>query len=158
MTPKLLLLMAAMAIISSCSTDTSLSDNDKKSIINEVKQTLHKFNDDMEKNGLMAEFNYFDSSADFFWVPPGYASMLSYDSVRTILTRNAPRIEKVDNRFDSLHIVPLAHNLASYTARIHSMSKDTSGQEYSFVLLETGVMVKRSQGWRMLNGHTTVLR
>jgi hypothetical protein len=103
----------------------------------------------------MAEFKYLDHSPDFFWVPPGYAGAISYDSVAAILKKSAPKYTLIENTFDTLHIVPLSKELATYTGSLTINMTDTSGvYQARFSLLETGVMIKRPDGWKLLNGHT----
>jgi hypothetical protein len=90
-------------------------------------------------------------------VPPGYSSAISYDSVANILKTNAPKFKLVDNRFDTFIIIPLNWELASYTARINSHMKDTLGNKLIFELAETGILIKRKGGWKLLNGQTSLL-
>jgi hypothetical protein len=108
----------------------------------------------VERNGLMAEFAYIDSSADFFWVPPGYASALSYDSVRTIVTQNAAAIRSISLTWDSLRIIPLTASVAAYTGILRWRSEGFSGLKTESKLLETGIVVKRNDGWKLLGGQT----
>ena len=75
----------------SCSCIKDSNDLDKESIIDEVKLMLDNYHKDIGRDGLTAEFKYLDQSSDFFWVPPGYQTALSYDSVKTILETNAKR-------------------------------------------------------------------
>jgi hypothetical protein len=122
-----------------------------------VRTTLHRYYEDIGRRGLTAEFNYLDSSAGFFWVPPGYSSALSYDSVRSILQKSAPMFTSVYNTFDTLCIFPLSLDLASYTCRIRSVMTDTSGKTNSCTLMETGILIRRKTGWKLLNGQTSVI-
>ena len=111
----------------------------------------------IRKGGMTAEFQYLDHSSDFFWVPPGYQNPISYDSVAAVLTLNAPRFVSVENTFDTLRIIPLTTALATYTAKLRSVMKDTSGNVSSLHLIETGVVIKRSDGWKLLSGQTSLL-
>jgi hypothetical protein len=53
-------------IMASCGhNQSSLSENERREIIKEIKETLDNYYSDIEKDGLLAEFNYLDSSADF---------------------------------------------------------------------------------------------
>ncbi len=143
--------------IASCSAPNELTETEKNFIIQEVRQTLKQYYQDIKANGLKAEFKYLDHSPDFFWLPPGYSHALSYDSVASVLIQNAPNFTLIENSFDTLHIVPLSQTLASYTGRLHSFMTDTSGKLNSFSLVETGVLVKRRDGWKLLLGQTGVL-
>lgn len=134
---------------------TSLTDAEKKMITKEVQQTLHDYHTDIRLNGLMAEFNYLDSTSDFFWVPPGSAISISYDSIYKVLSENAPLYKSVNNVWDTLKINPLNQELALYTGRLSSTVTDTAGQVFIMRLVETGVMIKRNAGWKLLSGQTS---
>jgi hypothetical protein len=151
------LTVLTLVFASSCGETPSLPNNEQAALIKEVRQVLERYYDDVRKSGLTAEFKYLDSSQDFFWVPPGYASSISYDSVATILKNNAPKYKYIDNSFETLRIIPYARHLAAYTASIKSTMIDTSGTSMTFTLVETGVVIKREEGWKLLNGQTAIL-
>jgi hypothetical protein len=155
---KKLMLLYFILMLFSCTQSTILTENEKTIIIDSVHHTLNNYFSDIKRSGLMAEFNYLDHSPDFFWVPPGYAGPISYDSVAGILKRSALKYTTVDNVFDTLHIVPLSKELVTYTGRLHSNMTDTSGITMRFSLLETGVLIKRTNGWKLLNGHTSIIK
>jgi len=112
---------------------------------------------DIRKSGLTAEFKYLDNSSEFFWVPRGYSSYISYDSVATVLKQTAPKYKSVDNSFDTLRIFPLRKELATYTGRLNSTMTDISGKVITLQLIETGVLIKRQDEWKLLSGQTSIL-
>lgn len=122
-----------------------------------VRQTLENYYKEIRESGLTAEFKYLDNSPDFFWVPPGYQSSISLDSVTTILKQNAPKYKSVENSFDKLSIIPLSNEIATYTGKIKSTMVDTLGKTMAFSLIETGVLIKRKDSWKLLNGQTSTL-
>jgi hypothetical protein len=134
-----------------------LTSEEEQDIINSIQQMLNNYYKDISKEGLTAEFNYLDNSPDFFWVPPGYSTAISYDSVAKILKLNAPLFRSVDNAFDTLRITPLNRESAIYTARLSSIMTDTSGVVSKLLLVETGVLIKRNDGWKLLSGQTSVV-
>ncbi len=148
---------ALILLIISCSQPTTLSENEKTAIIGEIRQTFNNYYGDIRKSGLTAEFKYLDSSAEFFWVPPGYGGPISYDSVVTVLRQNAPKFRIVDNTLDTLRIIPLSRELATYTGRLHSSMTDTSGKTMTFSMLETGIVIRRKDGWKLLSGQTSII-
>ncbi len=154
---RLIFFIPAIFVIASCNRSTSLSETDKKSVAEEVHKTLNNYYSDIKKDGLLAEFKWLDSSDHFFWVPPGYSSSIDYDSVATVIKQNAGKYRSVDNSFDDLKIIPLSREFATYTGRLHSVMIDTSGKSFSFSLVETGVLIKRKDGWRLLSGQTTMI-
>jgi hypothetical protein len=98
-----------------------------------------------------------DHSPDFFWIPPGYEHPIYYDSVESVIKLNATRLKSVVNSFDSLQVIPLSERLAIYTGKMQSVTTDTSNQVTEVSLIETGVMIKRKDGWKLLSGQTSLL-
>jgi hypothetical protein len=144
-------------LLSSCQQKKDLGSAEKKQIEDSVHQTLERYNNAVREKGLNAEFAFLDSSADFFWVPPGYTTPLSYDSVAAIVHRNANSFRSVDNQFTSILIHPLSSDFCNYTATIRSVIADTSGKKSEFNLIETGLMVRRDDGWKLLSGQTGLI-
>ncbi len=127
-------------------------------VISECKKTLLEMNADIKQFGFPAEMNYLDTSKDFFWLPPGYVTPINFDTVFQILGRNSMIYSSVDNSFDSLFVRPINSELASYYARIHSVMKKISGETLEVRMNEVGTMIKRKDGWKLLNGHTVILK
>ena len=146
-------------ILAACSGEQSkLSTDEARKVELEVKLLFDHYFEAIRKGGLTAEFQYLDRSSDFFWVPPGYENPISYDSVAAVLGLNAPQFVSVENTFDTLRIIPLTTALATYTAKIRSVMKDTSGKVSSLQLIETGVIIKRNDGWKLLSGQTSLIK
>jgi len=141
----------------SCGQTDQLTTDEQKAIVESIQQTMNNYYKDIRTSGLTAEFKYLDNSSDFFWVPPGYSSAISYDSVAAILKQSAPLYKSIDNSFDTLRIIPLSKELAAYTARLNSIMTDTTGKISKFSLVETGLLIKRQDGWKLLNGQTSIL-
>jgi len=156
MTRKIQILFLPI-LLGSCYQQEPLSAVEKEEIVKEVRQTLDKYYDDIRKSGLSAEFNYLDNAPDFFWVPPGYPELLSYDSVAVILKQSAPKYKYIDNKFNSLRINPLSKELAIYSGQLQSVMTDTSGSITAYSMIETGVLIKRVEGWKLLSGQTSIL-
>lgn len=154
---KIIFILIFLPIFFSCSPQEqkSLKGNDEISL--EVQKALNNYFDDIRKNGMLAEFNWFDDSGDFYWVPPLYRSPLSYDSVRTILEQNAKGNRSADLEWKTLKILPLAENIANYTGTIDATMIDSAGVSTTIHLIETGTVVKRKNGWKLLCGQTAVI-
>ncbi len=153
---KVKLSLIAFFILTSCK-QPGITEAENAEVIAEVRQTLQNYYDDIKKSGLNAEFKYLDNSTDFFWVPPGYSGPIFYDSVVSTIKGNAARYMSVDNSFDTLHIVALSRRYATYTGRLRSIMRDTSGQISTYTMLETGILTKRSDGWKLLSGQTAIV-
>ncbi len=144
-------------LFNACQQSENLKQSDKERISKDIKIMLEDYHTDINRGGLMAEFKYLDESDDFFWVPPGYTSPLNYDSVKTILTANAKGLESVQFSWNTLKVFPLSHTIANYTGIVNGAMKDTSGIVNSMRIIESGTLVKRSTGWKLLNGQSAVL-
>jgi hypothetical protein len=168
---RLLLGVLYLQLLSGCTINADNSDDDADAykvaaplvnhadsilVVKEVKQMLDNYYRDIRSAGLTAELKYLDSTTSFFWVPPGYPSALSYESVVAILKQNAPMYTSVDNHFDTLSVIPLSKYTAMYTGRLRSVMADTLGHVNTYMLLETGVVIKRPAGWKLLSGQTAV--
>lgn len=145
-----------MAITSCVQTD-KLSEAEKQLIINDVTEMFVNYHNDIRKDGLTAEFKYLDQSTDFFWVPPGYKSALSYDSVRQILEINAKSFRAIEFEWDRLQVFPLSDKIANYSGIVKGSMIDTSGIKASVLIIESGTVIKRPDGWKLLSGQSAVL-
>lgn len=150
--------LVTLTVFSGCERPhTDLTDQEKDAIVKEVRQTLNDYYAAIRDKGLTAEFNYLDSSDNFFWVPPGSSISLSYDSIYEILNQNAPLYQSINNSWDTLRIHPLTNDYATYTGKLTSIMTDTSGIVTKIKLAETGLMVKRESGWRLQSGQTSIV-
>ena len=110
------------------------------------------------EKGLTAEFDYLDTSTAFFWVPPGFNKHLSYAEVKSILLENANTIKFLEMEWDTLRIEPVTRTLATYTGVMKSKTSDTAGNITSSSLIESGVVIKREDGWKLLSGQTGTIQ
>lgn len=143
--------------ITSCGHESTLSKNDNIAVTKAVTVMLNQYHQAIKTNGLLAEFGFLDSTEDFYWVPPGFSQAINFDSVATILKLSAPKFKQIDNAFEMLQVFPLTNELATYNTRIRCTMTDTANQTTSSRLVETGVVIKRTGGWRLLCGQTAKL-
>jgi len=129
----------------------------KQRVTVEAQEMLDAYHCTMEKEGLMAELDFLDASDEFFWVPPGYQSSLSYDSVVSIIKINAPAIKSLEYKWEYLHIYPLSPTIANFTGKLHSTIVDTNDLTTNIVMLESGTLIKRSKDWKILNGQSRII-
>lgn len=130
---------------------------EKERVTEEAVQMLSEYHQDIAKSGLTAEFKYLDNTSDFFWVPPGYTSALSYDSVKTILEKNALAMQSISFEWDTLRIFPLANEIANYTGIVVGQMTDTAGVASEVSIIESGTLIKRESGWKLLSGQSALL-
>lgn len=143
--------------LTSCSQTDKLNESEKELIINDVIEMFGNYHNDIRQDGLTAEFKYLDQSSDFFWVPPGYKSALSYDSVRQILEINAKSFQAIEFNWDTLQVFPLSDKIANYSGIVKGSMIDTSGTKSSVIIIESGTVIKRSDGWKLLSGQSAIL-
>lgn len=146
-----------LLIFIACTLSTDSNEMDKKAITAEVKQMLDDYHEAIKKDGLTAEFQYLDQSTDFFWVPPGYSIALTYDSVKTILEANAGNFSSVEFHWDTLQIFPLTEKIVNYTGIVKGLMIDTSGNSMTVSIIESGTIIKRKDGWKLLSGQSANL-
>ena len=146
-----------LVLLSACNAPDTFSEADQQRVAAEVDSMLHAYLDAMREGGLEAEFAYLDSTDAFFWVPPGYNSWISYDSVAVVLRATAPTLRSMDYRWQSLRIDPISQDRAIYTGTLTGALTDTSGQVTTLSMIETGTVIRREDGWKLLNGQSAVL-
>ncbi|MFI5204039.1 MAG: hypothetical protein ACHQF2_06035, partial [Flavobacteriales bacterium] len=121
------LIVFSLFLIFSCQQpDKTTSSVTEKDIVPEVKKMLNDYVHAIASEGLLAEFRFLDSSENFFWVPPGYTSAISYDSVATILRKNHSVYTFKSNEWETLRVIQLSNNLANYTGVLVSVLNDSS--------------------------------
>lgn len=148
-----IVLLPALFLACGIETDNTKGNSDVRT---EVRAMFDAYHHTIAEEGLTGEFPFLDDSPDFFWVPPGYQTALSYDSVRAILERNAHAYANVQFHWDTLDIFPLAPHIASYTGIVGGTMTDTSGMTTQVGVIETGVVIKRSDGWKLLCGQSAL--
>ena len=155
-TKKALIVLLAI-VFASCSQNENFDGPQKEKIVREVTEMFNDYHNDIKVDGLIAEFNYLDESSDFFWVPPGYNSALSYDSVKSILELNHQSFQSIEFSWDTLQIFPLSDKIASYSGIVHGIMTDTSGLVNTVRIIESGTVIKRGSSWKILNGQSATL-
>jgi hypothetical protein len=141
-----------------CRRREGLSTKQRERIEYDASQMLNQYNEAVNKGGLLAELPYLDTSAEFFWVPPNYTAALSFDSVASILKANAPRLKAITRIWESLDVFPLTKDLASYHAIQHVKTEMSNGDRDESRIIESGLLIKRKDGWKLLSGHTSAIK
>jgi hypothetical protein len=143
--------------IVSCTNDRNLVEQGKEEVEKEVRNLLDNYFADILEDGLIAEFKYLDNSPEFFWVPPGYTSALTIDSVKSILLHHAAIYTSVQFYWDTLRLIPLSDNLVNYTGIVKGKMTDTAGFVSKVNLIESGIIIKRENEWKLLSGQSAAL-
>jgi len=127
---------------------------DKERISVEILQMFDTYHAAIKENGLEAEFDFLDNSSDFFWVPPGYKSAQSYNQVKNALIENNKAIKSIQFKFDTIKVYPLGNSIANYSGIVSGKMLDTSNTVSTFKIIESGTLIKRENGWKLLNGQS----
>ena len=152
------LILTMVVIGFSCNPKQDTADDfNKESVSREVETMFDNYHLDIKAGGLTAEFKYLDNSSDFFWVPPGYGSALTYDSVRSILEKNAKAFTNIDFHWDTLQIFPISNEVATYSGIVGGTMTDTAGVKSIIKIIESGIVIKRKDGWKLLSGQSAAL-
>ena len=155
---RYIIAIISVLVLSCVKRERSIPDNfDSQKTSAEIRMMLDAYHADMTREGLMAEFKYLDSTDTFFWVPPGYQSTLDYDSVRAILEANARTYRSVAFSWDTLQIFPLSNTIATYSGIVNGEMTDTAEQKTQVSIIESGTIIKRTDGWKLLCGQSAVL-
>lgn len=133
-------------------------DFDPESATEEARAMLHDYHAAMNDGGLMAEIHYLDSSDQFFWVPPGFSGKIDYDSVMTILSQNAEHEQFMKLDWQNLHVEALDNDVAIYTGTVRMKTVDDHGGQFTSLILETGTLIRRDDGWKLLCGQSRMIR
>jgi len=134
--------------------NTSKQTVDKEHVSTEILQMFDAYHTAIKENGLKAEFDFLDNSSDFFWVPPGYNAPQSYDQVKNALIENDKAITTIEFKFDTIQIYPLSNFIANYTGIVSGKMIDTAGVLSTFKIIESGALIKRKTGWKLLSGQS----
>lgn len=154
---KSLILCFGLLSATGCQSTENSEVFDKDRVRKEIESMLSEYHSAMKTGGLETEFDYLDQSKDFFWVPPGYTSTLNYDSIRNILMRSSKFVKSVDIEWETLQVFPLSNEIAIYSGIVKGKTILTSGEESPMRIIESGTLIKRADGWKLLSGQSTAL-
>ncbi|WP_250433904.1 hypothetical protein [Hanstruepera flava] len=153
MKPISLYFLLILILSTSCKKEQSKA-LDKLQVISEIETMFDEYHEAIKQDGLPAEFDYLDDSDDFFWVPPGYQSAIKYDSIKAILILNNKSIQSISFEFQTLEIFPLSSEIANYSGIVKGKMVDTANVISNFKIIESGTLIKRTDGWKLLNGQS----
>lgn len=153
---KYLYLIAVFCLFSCQQVDKNFTDEDKKQVEVEVNEMFAAYNKAVNEQGIVGELPYLDSSAEFFWVPPGYDGPINYAEVVSHAQQATAKFKRVKVAWQDLKIYPKTKDLAVYTGTLEFNTEDTAGITSHAILLETGVIVKHTDGWKLQSGQTAL--
>jgi hypothetical protein len=90
-----LLVVLAVSLSTSCSTQEEISDSEKKLIIEELQSRLNDYADAFERKDMEGMHNFWSNNPDFAYAGDGIIST-NYDSVITYRIQNhLPKVQEV---------------------------------------------------------------
>ncbi|HZV70453.1 MAG TPA: hypothetical protein VFG10_12945 [Saprospiraceae bacterium] len=137
---------------------SELSETEKAAISEQVKEMFTNYYAAIKKDGLTAEFDYLDHSSSFNWLVPGATRPITYKEAEQGVNEQAQLFSSIDNKWNSLYVYPLKSDIAFYTGEMASTVADKSGNRSTYTVVESGVVIKRPDGWKLLNGQTTSIK
>lgn len=138
-----------------CGVSQDERDAPNTDVRKEVEEMLHTYINQINEHGVKAEIYFLDSSDGFFWIPPGFDTAISYDSVMSILKAMGDENRNIFS-WENLSVQAYSDTLATYAGSLKSIGKDSLGNEITTTLIETGAVIKRKDGWKLYNGKTTI--
>jgi ketosteroid isomerase-like protein len=132
----------------------TVSKQDKSEIEKAVKQMTANYFKDFYTRNVDSVLKHYDTSACFFWsITPDTIPMKR--GAMVTMHRHAIRdYVKFDGYWSDMRVEPLTRDLAMYHGTYHVYTEDKSGQKGKIMGVETGVMIKREDGWKFLAGQT----
>jgi hypothetical protein len=152
------LVFATLVFIGSCSERTNLSTTEYDKIKREIEAALHKNFETIAAEGWIGELKALDDSRQFSWVPPGKYAPINYDSMKSVLQRATMTIEKTELAWIELYVKPISQTLATYSGRYSSRYTMKSGKVAEFTMAESGTVIRKKNGWKLISGQTFLIR
>lgn len=151
---KITIYISLIISVLACNKENEFNELRQDQVKAEVRQMLENYFEAIRASGLTAEYEYLDQSTQFFWVPPGFESAISFDSVKTILDSNAKMIKSIEFKWDTLHILPLSENIANYTGIISGRTVSVQDSVTMIRMIETGTVIRNKSKWKILSGQS----
>lgn len=129
----------------------------RSQVASEARAVLEAYHAEICREGLLAEFAYLDSSADFHWQPPGSTIEIGYDSVTKAIRQNAMVIDSTCGHWLELNVDAVSWDSARYIGVIEIWTRMANAETSIASLNEEGLMVKRKEGWKLLSGRTELV-
>ncbi|MEQ8425615.1 MAG: hypothetical protein RIA63_12950, partial [Cyclobacteriaceae bacterium] len=69
----------------------------------------------------------------------------------------AKAFKHIEFRWHTLRIVPLSASIVNYTGIVSGTMVDTAGVSSPVSIIESGTIIKRATGWKLLSGQSAAL-
>ena len=148
----LLLLITILFVLSNCTQNDRLSEQDSASIRTGVEHMLSAMSDSIHARGLAGWISFLHQSPEFAWEFHGLQT--SYDSLVAAEQRESPRYQSITLTWDSIQVQPIASDKAALFATYHEIVVDTAGKQSTLLGSVEANVIKISGSWKIQRGRT----
>ncbi|MCU0373181.1 MAG: nuclear transport factor 2 family protein [Ignavibacteria bacterium] len=150
-----LLLACLLLTAFTCGEKTlKLDDSERAEIVEAVKSMTSRYFEDFHANNVDTVLRHYDTSACFFWSITPDTIALKRSAMVTMHRHAIKDYAKFEGYWSNIQVEPLTKELAMYHGTYHVNTEDKGGKKGKITGVETGVMVKREDGWKYLAGQT----
>jgi len=110
---------------------------------------------DLNTDGIQSQLKYLDNSDKFQYTFLNSGKIYDYEELKKQLEISSSTDYKVNLSFDEFKITPLSDKLVSYSLILSGYER-IDGQNSDISLVETGTLIRRNDGWKIINAQTTV--
>ena len=152
-----ILIITASVCSFSCKPNSGLSDADKATVIQNVRNLADSVIVDLSAKGPAAWLGYFENSPGFYMASDGQIAFPDYKAATTFVNDTlAKQFKSVHLKFNNTHITPLSAQYATVGAGFHEDMIDLSGKSMHFDGYFTATAHQSANGWKYLNMHWSV--
>ena len=139
----------------SCAPPEEFTEAERAAVADSIAQTIGTLLRAMEAEGWLAQLKYVDNSPEMFCVSYFADSLtfLSYDQYAAQVRAEAPSIRAVQFDYEDLQVRPLTRDYAFYSGKVREVLTDTAGVTHEVVAVESGVLIRRDDGWKYQKWH-----
>jgi len=148
----LLPLFAMLFVLSNCTQNDRLSEQDSDSVNTDVQQMLSALSDSIHARGLAGWIPFLHQSREFTWEFHGQVT--SYDSLVAAEQQESPRFQSITLTWDSIQVQPIASDKATFSATYHEIVVDTAGKQSTLIGSVEANVIKISGSWKVQRGRT----
>lgn len=152
----LLVVVLLVLPLVSCQRSTDLTEAQRTTVIEGVQQMALQFYDDVRTHDAAAVVGHLDSSDAFFWVFPPDTAVVSRASLAAALQAELEAYPSIEGRWLRIRVEPLTATVAAYSGVFEQVATNTEAKSVTTLGIESAVVVLREDGWKFLNGQTTL--
>ena len=149
-------LLGVLIFTQSCQKEnSSLSESEKKAIIDSAKVTVQKVFDSSNNLEFLKGLNYYSGDSDSYYINNG--TVLSLNDLKESYSAIGPSVEILENSIDKWNSTVLSKNTVAFTLPVHLRIKLKGSPEYNGQLIWSGIVQKRNDEWVIIQSHESWL-